>query len=313
MSWTKSKEESDVAAHSAVQSSTPMRILVADDDPTSRTILSASLRKWEFEPCVVQDGAQAWEILSGPDAPHIALLDWTMPELDGLEVTRLVRSLNMAEAFYIIILTARGETNDIVRGLQAGADDFISKPYDGEELRARLDVGRRVVTLQRALAHAARHDPLTGIMNRGAILDILRKEIARADRERSNLSIGLLDIDYFKTVNDTFGHLVGDDVLRRLVECIRHQLREYDHLGRYGGEEFLVIAPGCGQEEAAQLFGRLCREVAATPLDTRVGRHSVTVSIGTATTLGDTSVDALLSLADAALYEAKMRGRNQTH
>ena len=203
-----------------------MKILIAEDDFTSRSMLTAILKKWGYDPVVTEDGMAAWDALQKPDAPRLVLLDWNMPGLDGLEVCRRLRTKETPNPPYVILLTGRGEKGDIVRGLEAGANDYIAKPYDNAELQARIRVGQRMLELQAklleardALAHQATHDALTGIFNRRAILDRLAQEISRAERDGTPLSVGMFDIDHFKKINDTFGHQAGDDVLVAFARC----------------------------------------------------------------------------------------------
>jgi diguanylate cyclase (GGDEF)-like protein len=295
-----------------------MRIFLAEDDRTSRSILTAILKKWGYDPVIAADGAAAWDILQRDDAPRLVLLDWNMPEMDGIEVCRLIRKGESSNPPYVIMLTGKGEKRDIVQGLDAGANDYICKPYDNDELLARIRVGQRMVELQAALVeardtmeHQALHDALTGTFNRRAILETLGREISRARRENGTLSIGMLDIDFFKKINDTHGHQVGDEVLVGFVRTVRRNLREYDITGRYGGEEFLVIAPGRQDEPFECVYERVRRQVADTPLETSAGPISVTVSIGTVTGSGASTVDEMLRTADLALYRAKAEGRNR--
>jgi diguanylate cyclase (GGDEF)-like protein len=295
-----------------------MRILIAEDDRTSRSILTAILKKWGYDPVVAVDGDAAWDILRRDDAPRLVLLDWNMPGMDGLEVCRLIRRNDSPNPPYVIMLTGRGEKSDIVQGLDAGANDYICKPYDNDELMARIHVGRRMVELQTALveardtmAHQALYDALTGIFNRRAILEALEREISRARREGGTVSVGMLDIDHFKKINDTYGHQVGDEVLIGFVRTVRRNLREYDVTGRYGGEEFLLIAPGPKDEPFAGVYERVRSQVAATSLETTAGPISITVSIGTVTGSGASTTDEMLRLADSALYRAKTQGRNR--
>jgi diguanylate cyclase (GGDEF)-like protein len=296
-----------------------MKILIAEDDLTSRRILTVILKKWGYEPVVTEDGNEAWSKLQETDAPRLVLLDWNMPGLDGLEVCRRLRKSETTDSRYVILLTGRGEKGDIVRGLEAGANDYIAKPYDNEELQARIRVGQRMLDLQTslletqtALAYQATHDGLTGIFNRRAILDRLTQEIARALRQGSRLSIGMCDIDNFKKINDTFGHQAGDEVLVAFVQCLQANLREYDCVGRYGGEEFLIIAAGLSGQSDDNLYERLRTKAAAEIIKTKAaGDVFLTVSIGTATGTGKSMVDGLLAAADAALYQAKAEGRNK--
>jgi two-component system cell cycle response regulator len=295
-----------------------MKILVAEDDFTSRSILTAILKKWGYDPVATEDGTAAWAALQRPDAPELVLLDWGMPGLNGLEVCRRLREIDSSHPTYVILLTARGEKADVVQGLEAGANDYISKPFDSEELQARVRVGQRMLELQSslreardAMAHQATHDPLTGILNRRAILERLGAELSRAKRENGALSIGMCDIDHFKGINDTLGHQAGDEVLVAFTRCLQAQLREHDSFGRYGGEEFIVIAPGWpgGAEEG--LYERLCARVAEIEVMTKSGPVTLTVSIGVARGTGQSTADSLLVASDEALYQAKAGGRNR--
>lgn len=295
-----------------------MQILIAEDDFTSRTILSAIVSKWGHAPIVVEDGSAAWHIMQKIDAPNLAILDWEMPGMDGLEVCRKIRRQQTTNPPYIIILTAKDDKADIVKGLDAGANDYISKPYDNEELFARIRVGQRMVELQTellaakdALAHEARHDSLTKVLNRGAILHGLEKELGRAQRNKSSLSIGLFDIDFFKKVNDTHGHQAGDEVLCGFVKTLQQALRGHDLLGRYGGEEFLVVAPDSTGSIEEGLYERLRALVADSRTETRAGSLAITVSVGVAGFDRTATVETMLAAADAALYRAKDQGRNQ--
>jgi diguanylate cyclase (GGDEF)-like protein len=274
-------------------------------------MLGAALRKWGYRTFTAKDGSEALAILNREDGPLLAVLDWSMPGMDGLEVTRRVRATETPEPPYILMLTARGSKDDIVLALNAGANDYITKPYDPDELRARLAVGRRMVELQAALVHEAMHDPLTGVFNRGAVLQALERELARSRRESSPLCVGLLDLDHFKTVNDTHGHLAGDDVLRGVCQCAQKRLRPYDHFGRYGGEEFLVVLIGCGARDGLAVFERLRTDIAGSPIRTDAGEVRVTVSVGAIVPAAGQSVDETLAEADAALYRAKGEGRNR--
>lgn len=295
-----------------------MKTLIAEDDFTSRSILKALLKKWGYDSVVTEDGNAAWDALQQPDAPKLILLDWNMPGMDGLEVCRRLRQTISSNPPYIILLTGRAEKVDIVQGLDAGANDYILKPYDSEELQARIRVGERMLELQAglsaardALEHQAMHDALTGIFNRRAILDRLAKELSRAKREIRTLSIGMCDIDHFKIVNDTHGHQVGDEVLIAFTQCIQAGLREYDCLGRYGGEEFLIIATGSRGTSDESLYERLRSRVENNKIQTKSGLLSITASIGVVSDSGHGTVDDLLAASDEALYQAKAGGRNR--
>jgi diguanylate cyclase (GGDEF)-like protein len=295
-------------------------VLVADDSLVMRRLLEASLAGWGYEPVSAADGQQAWELLNGHDPPPIAILDWMMPGLSGLEICRRLRQRGSPPYVYVILLTARGLREDIVEGLNAGADDYVVKPFDKHELEVRLRAGRRIIDLQAELMRAqerlrdqAMRDPLTGIWNRACILEMLERELDRARREGSNLGLLLLDLDHFKQLNDTRGHQFGDQALRSFTQRIQAAVRSYDCFGRYGGEEFLLVAPHCGQAELLTQAERLRSTVAATPFEVDGVTFTLTVSIGASSTDSDRQASSLelIRAADAALYEAKRKGRNR--
>ncbi len=204
-----------------------MRILIADDDVTSRLVLEGVLKRHGHVVIATVDGTAALKVMLGPDAPKLAILDWMMPGLAGVDVCRRVRARQSDEPPYLILLTSRGEKADIVAGLNAGADDYLAKPFDAGELRARVEVGRRMVDLQAslraardALNHEAMHDPLTGALNRRAFAGVLARELAAQRRYDHGLALGVCDIDQFKVINDTLGHQAGDEVLCGIVRLI---------------------------------------------------------------------------------------------
>jgi len=280
-------------------------------------VLQRALDGWGHEVVEVRDGAQAWEVLQDPGAPKMVILDWMMPGLDGVDVCRRVRGLDTTEPPYVIMLTAMDDKEDLVAALNAGADDFVNKPFDPAELHARLEVGRRILELNERLAEArcalerlANTDELTEAMNRRAILQRLEEEAARASRGVSDLSVAMIDIDHFKRVNDTYGHGIGDVVLREVVCRSASAMRPYDAIGRFGGEEFLAVMPGTGELEALSMLKRIRAAVAASPIAFDGGEVAVTVSLGGATSCGE-SLDALIARADEALYRAKEQGRDR--
>ena len=294
-----------------------MKILVAEDDFTSRTILTAILKKWGHEVVPAVDGEEALKILQAPDAPRLALLDWSMPGLSGVEICSHLRSNQVNDLTYLIILTSKSDKKNIVEGLNAGANDYIIKPYDNDELKARINVGRRMVEIQSELENAklalireAMHDSLTGIYNRKAVLDMLMKQICWTRRNGGILSVGMCDLDHFKLINDKYGHQTGDEVLQGFAKIINDNLRQYDIIGRYGGEEFLIIIPSSGDSNKLIDFCRLCKTVSNSKISTRSGDISITVSIGVTRSDGKITVDDILAQADDALYRAKDMGRN---
>ena len=295
-----------------------MKILVAEDDPVSRLLLETHLKKWGHVPVTVADGAAAWEMMQRKDAPALAILDWMMPGADGLQVCHAVRQ-RTSPYVYLILLTSRGGRDDMVAGLGAEADDFLTKPFDAMELRARLRSGERILELQENLLHAqetlrlqATHDPLTGLWNRATILDQLQREMHRLEREGSALAVMIADLDHFKHINDTYGHAAGDAVLQQAAGRMRSALRDCDFLGRYGGEEFLFVLPGCSPVAAAHAARRVCRRTAAEPMHTAASPLAVSISVGVAAVRGSASEPAaLIKTADEALYRAKALGRNR--
>ena len=294
-----------------------MRVLIAEDDLTSRILLTKILEKWGYDVTVTVDGAAAWEVLQSADSPRVAILDWMMPEMDGVDVCRRARALDTHQPPYIILLTALGEKDDMMAGFEAGADDYVGKPHDPAELRARVEVGRRLVELNDELIEAqlrlevqAHTDALTGLPNRRAIVETLQEELQRSEREGTRLAVGMLDIDHFKRVNDECGHASGDAVLCELARRMESALRPYDSVGRFGGEEFLVVVPGVSGPGLGELLERLRRAASRASFTVDARDLVVTVSLGGAVYAGE-SMDALIARADDALYEAKARGRDQ--
>ncbi|HEY3999505.1 MAG TPA: response regulator [Candidatus Xenobia bacterium] len=297
-----------------------VRILLAEDDEISRMILEDMLLSWGYEVIAVEDGTQALDVLNQEDPPRLAVLDWMMPGMDGLQVCREVRSRRQEPYIYLLLLTARFEKEDIVEGLDAGADDYLVKPVDGHEFKVRLRAGRRVLDLQEELISArevlrlqATRDPLTGLLNRGAILDLMTAELSRQRRQRLPLSVLMLDIDHFKVVNDTHGHQAGDAVLRETARRMRSTIRPYDGIGRYGGEEFIVVLPGADTAGVEKIAARVRRRLDEEPMLAGDKTLHVTASFGIANSLemSEPDVASLIRAADMALYRAKHNGRNR--
>jgi two-component system cell cycle response regulator len=221
---------------------------------------------------------------------------------------------------YMILLTSKGLKTDIVTGLGSGADDYLTKPFDSGELKARLRTGQRILHLEGRLVEArenmrfkASHDALTSLFNRGVIMELLGREISRSRRERVPTAILLCDVDHFKSVNDTHGHLIGDEVLREAATRLLLSVRSYDYVGRYGGEEFLIILNNCDPVSAPRRAEEIRRSLSDTPVHTSVGPLLVTMSMGVHQTAnwGVQSVEELLHQVDGAMYAAKAAGRNR--
>jgi diguanylate cyclase (GGDEF)-like protein len=297
-----------------------MKILIAEDDPVSRRLLEAKLVKWGYDVVVTCDGDEALKALRTKDAPKLAILDWMMPGVDGVEICGMMRREAREPYIYIILLTALHRDEDLVAGMEAGADDYITKPFIANELRVRLRAGRRIIDLQNELINArealrekAARDPLTGLWNHEEILRIMGLELSRAGRERGHVSVIMADLDLFKKVNDTHGHMAGDAVLRLTARRMLSLVRDYDYIGRYGGEEFLLVLPGCDGEWARILADRLCQSIGGDRMDISEGMLPITISLGVATTCKGrkSDVNSLLQAADMALYRAKENGRNR--
>ncbi|MGL4554693.1 MAG: GGDEF domain-containing response regulator [Gemmataceae bacterium] len=297
-----------------------MDILVADDDAVQRRLLEATLGGWGYRVRTAADGVAAWDVLRADSPPELAVLDWMMPNLDGPQLCRRVREHSRDRYTYLLLLTSRADRSDLIQGLEAGADDYLIKPCDPAELKARLNTGRRILHLQNELIAAreamrrqATRDGLTGAWNRAAILEVLDRELARARREARPVGVVLTDIDHFKRVNDTHGHQAGDAVLREFVARLSVALRPDDLVGRYGGEEFLIVLPGCDEAALARVCERLRQRVAGEPFRAPDGQPiPVTTSFG-AVIHGGHRYDGgdLVRSADAALYRAKAAGRDR--
>jgi len=297
-----------------------MPVLVAEDNPVFQSMLRNMLTKWGYAAHVTPNGLEAWEAMQAADAPRLAVLDWMMPYMDGVEVCRRIRTAAREPYVYVLLLTARTESQDLVEGMEAGADDYLTKPFNAQELRVRLRAGRRILDLQQQLMEArealrvqATHDALTGLLNRGRVLEILAAEIARSERELQPLAVLMVDLDRFKLINDTLGHMAGDAVLREAARRMQAATRQYDAPGRYGGEEFLIVLPGCGAREGYAQAERIREAYAGEAFTTGGESLAVTCSIGVSSRDACAAGDAerLIREADAALYAAKNQGRNR--
>jgi two-component system cell cycle response regulator len=296
-----------------------MRILIADDELMSRRLLQETLVCAGYEVTAVENGRLAVEHLCPVDGPRLALLDWEMPEVNGPGVCREVRKRKEQSYVYMVLLTSKESKEDVVAGLESGADDYLTKPFDVEELKARLRTGLRILNLEDRLVEAreamrfqATHDGLTTLWNRGVIMDLLGRELARSRREHLSTVILMCDLDHFKSVNDTCGHLAGDDVLRETAKRLLSSVRSYDFVGRYGGEEFLVVLNNCNPAYALARAEEIRKAIAHIPVQTSSGAVPITMSLGLLLSQewGFLPLEELLQQADAALYEAKAAGRN---
>jgi len=297
-----------------------MDVLVADDDPVFRKIMAGALTAWGHEPLLLEDGQSAWEVLQRPDAPRLVILDWEMPVISGPEICRRLRQKEHGRYTQIIMVTVHSQKCDVVDGIDSGADDYMIKPVDLHELQARLNAAIRSLQVHEDLL-AARDmldrqvniDYLTGVRSRRAIMEMLSKELTRAARNGSTLGVALADLDGLKQVNDTLGHLAGDVILRETAQRMLSCLRPYDGLGRYGGDEFLVVVPDTDNMKFPTLSERLRRVVCERPI--RVADLDVpqTITIGTVRALGPKGLDwkQVIRAADEALLQGKQEGRNR--
>jgi two-component system cell cycle response regulator len=299
-----------------------LKILIADDEALSRRLLEKTLERAGYEVLAVENGRLAVEELNRPDGPRLALLDWIMPELDGPGVCREVRRQQDQQEHayvYMVLLTSKESKEDIVAGLESGADDYLTKPFNVDELKARLRTGQRILHLEGRLVEAremmrfkATHDALTSIWNRGVIMDLLGRELARSQRESGATILLLGDVDHFKAINDTHGHPVGDEVLQEIARRLLLSIRSYDFVGRYGGEEFLLVLNNCNPQSAEARAEEIRKAVGNRPIQTAGGAIHVTMSLGLllSNDWGVRPVEELLYEVDAALYAAKAAGRN---
>ena len=296
-----------------------MKILIADDEALSRRLLEKTLERAGYEVIAVENGRAAVRQLCQADGPRLALLDWVMPELDGPGVCREVRRQQDESYVYMVLLTSKEAKEDIVAGLESGADDYLTKPFNVDELKARLRTGERILHLEGRLVEAremmrfkATHDALTSIWNRGVIMDLLGRELMRSQRESGCTIVLLGDVDHFKAVNDTHGHLVGDEVLQEISRRLLLSIRSYDFVGRYGGEEFLLVLNNCKPQFAEARAEDIRKIVSSRPIQTLAGPLNITMSFGLLLSdgWGVRPVEELMHEVDAALYAAKAGGRN---
>lgn len=311
-----------------------MKVLVADNDTMTRVILARHLEKWGFEPVTADDGESAWEALGNDDHPRIAILDWEMPGIDGIEICERLRNRPHDRLVYVILLTAKSSEDDMALALKSGAHSFVTKPVSEALLCSHVSVGCRLITAEDRLndligkmeaiaedrAHQllkadqlARTDCLTGVKNRRGLYEVAEAEIRRAQRYSRPLSLIAFDIDHFKGINDSWGHDAGDDVLRDLARVCADELREGDTLGRIGGDEFVVLLPETKQSAAVAVAERVRQSIEEFTFSVGDSTIQATVSVGIASLfpIDGASVDVLMKRADEALYVAKGNGRNR--
>ncbi|MCK5220996.1 MAG: diguanylate cyclase, partial [Candidatus Aminicenantes bacterium] len=295
-----------------------INLLIAEDDRVIRKIIEKSMKECGYNVFCVSDGEEAYRILENNNI-QIAILDWMLPGIEGIELSRRIRSDKEKNYTYIILLTSKKEQADMIDGFSAGVDDYITKPFDTNDLKARVKTGKRIIELQNQLIESqnrlreqATHDGLTNLLNRNAIFEIIEMEFARALRDKSPMGMIMMDIDHFKKINDTYGHQTGDDILQEVALRLKNGIRPYDNIGRYGGEEFLVVLPNCSIDQMLKVADRLRLKISGKKFKTRTKSLDVSISMGiiVAEYPYDKSPELLIKVIDKALYEAKDRGRN---
>lgn len=297
------------------------RILLVDDEPTQRLIMARLLRRAGYQVETASNGKEALACIESGDY-QLMITDWEMPEMDGISLCAAVRASQNKGYIYTILLTARDTIEHVVTGLQSGADDYLTKPVIEPELIARLNTGKRIVTLERSLRAAneenrrlSNTDPLTGAFNRRYLMEQLPREIERAARYGRQLATIMCDVDYFKKINDTHGHLVGDEVLKWFVGRLRAGVRSCDCVARYGGEEFVLVLPETNVASAANAAEHLRQQIAAASFPLSQGRIEVSASFGVSGWRDQVpphaNVDELMAQCDQAVYASKAAGRNR--
>jgi two-component system cell cycle response regulator len=297
----------------------PVKVLVADDSAVSRKLVELTLSEKQYSLVFAKSGRETLDLFA-EHHPAVVIVDWIMPDLTGLEICQHIRSRSQASYTYIILLTGKSEKESVVEGLAAGADDYLTKPCHPEELIARVGVGLRIIGLQREieaknllLKELALTDALTGLPNRRAIEDWATRQLSGAARYGFSFWVALADLDHFKTVNDTYGHDAGDNVLKAFSEILKSNSRQSDICGRIGGEEFLFVLTHTTEENAKRVIDRVRGELEATHFNFDGSILKVTASFGLAGFVGTRAPDfnRLVAQADAALYSAKRQGRNR--
>lgn len=287
------------------------KVLIADDDAEIRRLVSHWLTAAGYDVQQAVDGRDALEA-AHRDCPHFLITDWDMPGMDGIELCRRVREEGFPHYIYTVLLTAHNKVADMILALETGADDLLTKPIAAPELLARLRAGARVIDLENQLVRLARTDPLTAVPNRWVFFEHFDRELARSRRHGVPLSCVLCDIDFFKTVNDTHGHIVGDIILKAFAQVLNAQCRSSDHLCRYGGEEFCILLTDTSEDSAVMWAERIRATIRDMVLPSHGKQLSITASFGVAQADDSvTKAGELLDMADSALRIAKHTGRDR--
>jgi two-component system cell cycle response regulator len=296
-----------------------INILIAEDDMVIRKVIQKNTASPDYNVFTASDGDEASRILR-EQVVHIAILDWMLPGTEGIELCRKIRTEKNIHYSYIILLTSKADPDDLIEGFRAGADDYIKKPFNSLELQARIKTGKRIIELQTELLATqeklriqATHDGLTKMLNRNSIFEILESEFERSGRGKSSLGMIMADIDHFKKINDTYGHQAGDMVLKKVAHILKKSIRRYDRVGRYGGEEFLILLPDCDANTIEKIAERLREKISQEDYLFNDQVINVTISMGLSVSKGGafSSPEAMITVTDTALYEAKRNGRNR--
>jgi two-component system cell cycle response regulator len=292
-----------------------MKVLIAEDELISCRALEKSVAGWGYETVIAKNGKEAWEALR-KDEIRIAVVDWMMPGMDGIELCQKIRhdyQQKKSKYTYIILLTGKDQQGDVITGLSAGADDYITKPFSFVELKVRIQNGERIIKVEDDQIELASYDSLTKVWNRKKILDFFKEELSRGRRDNQATGVIIADIDWFKNVNDSHGHFIGDEVLIEVVSRLKKCIRGYDKLGRYGGDELILVLPNCGLTHVKDVAERLRLSVCEKKISTKKGLLNVTISLGgiSSDVSSEASTDELIQASDKALYSAKKKGRNK--
>lgn len=305
-----------------------MKILIVEDDLVSRRLLQKIFNDWGHEVLTADNGQQAWEIIQNENIRFV-IADWIMPVMDGVTLCRKIRASEIQGYVYFVLLTGKGKKEDIVEGLDAGADDYVTKPFDRGELRVRIRAGERILNLEKELTEKnielqclnfkleklIRVDPLLDIGNRRSFYETMEKTHNRAYRYSHGYGVVMCDVDHFKAYNDTYGHIAGDQVLKSVSDALKFSLRTSDDIFRYGGEEIVIILPEQDIDKTLLVAERVRRDVEALAIEHKgTSKGILTISCGIAAFDKDHKVDKweiILDRADKALYAAKAAGRNK--
>jgi len=286
-----------------------LKILIAEDNIILSRSLARNISNWGYEVVTARNGSEAWNTIL-KDNIRLAILDWMMPGIDGLSLCRKIRTelpKNKTKYIYLILLTGKNHQEDIIEGLSSGADDYMIKPANLLELKVRITNGRRIIKLEDKSLQLATTDSLTNIWNRRKIFEFLEDELNRGAREHTSIGTIMIDIDNFKQINDNFGHSVGDKVLTEVAYRLKHSLRSYDKIGRYGGDEMFLVLPNCDKDNVIIIMERLRQTISNNKVKTKAGDLDLTISLGGASTqdIDEISFKKMLEKSDKALYQAK--------